>query len=160
MLGGGPVQRHHAVRDALKEWLESIGVKADTEQEIPEWNQPDARAVLDIVYRDGASGRVCMDVSITDGAELARRGRPWRHVLERRERRKHRRYPGPGLRPFVIDVGGRWGREALAWLRQVLRRVPKDERGEAARNCRAGVAAALQTQCAVQFCTAHAEPPT
>jgi len=148
------------VRDALKEWLASIGVKADTEQEIPEWNQPDARAVLDIAYRDGASGRVCMDVSITDGAELARRGRPWRHVLERRERRKHRRYPGPGLRPFVIDVGGRWGREALAWLRQVLRRVPKDERGEAARNCRAGVAAALQTQCAVQFCTAHAEPPT
>ena len=101
-----------------------------------------------------------MDVSITDGAELARRRRPWRYALERRGRKKHRRYPGPGFRPFVVDVGGRWGREALAWLRRVLRRAERGERGEAARNCRAVVAAALQTQCVVQLCTAHAEPPT
>ena len=154
------MRRHHAIRDALATWLGEVGVSAETEQEVAEWHRQDSRAVLDVVYHDGVAGRVRMDVTVTDGAELARRGRPWRHTLERRERRKHLRYPGPSLRPFVVDVGGRWGREALAWLRQVLRRLPPDARSLAAQRCRAAVAVALQGECAEQVCRAFGAGPT
>ena len=143
------------MRDALKTWLVTQGISAEIEQDIPEWGRADEGAVLDVVYRDGAAGRVCIDVSITDGAQIARQGRPWRFVLERRERLKHTRYPGPGLRPFVVDVGGRWGREAVAWLRQVVRKLPEEDRSQAAQSCRSAVAMALQSQCAEQVCSAH-----
>ena len=47
---------------------------------------------------------MCLDVTITDGTEMARRGRPWRFVQQRRERKKHLRYPGPDLRRAARDL--------------------------------------------------------
>ena len=100
---------------------------------------------------------VAVDVSVTDmAAKAAEGGNAWRHALARRERRKHNRYPGPELVPFVLDVRGRWGQEAEAWLRRVLRRTaaPAD-RAEQADACRYAVAAALQAACAEQIASAH-----
>lgn len=48
-------------------------------------------------------------------------------ILARREQAKHCRYPGKGLVPLVVDVPGRWGAEAVAWAREVVRRQAPTE---------------------------------
>ena len=65
--------------------------------------------------------------------------------IERREKRKHVRYPGRGLYPFVVDIRGKWGKEAHAFIKNIVGALPKDKRQEAIRKCRWGVAMALQT---------------
>ena len=105
-IGGGVTQRHDGIRDALFVWLEGIGRSPHKEQEIPRWNTASERARLDIVLSDPRLGEVCVDVSVvttvTQGA-----GRGALRGLERRERRKHLRYPGRGLYPFVLDIRGK-----------------------------------------------------
>ena len=153
-LGGGPTRRHHAVRGALARWLRSVGHHAVTEQVIDGWETADGQAVLDVVYRLGARGRTCLDVSLVDAANVARIGRNYKYVLRRREREKHLRYPHAGMVPFVLDNRGRWGGEAETWLRQVLSEVPEEERNDARCRLRATIAHALQSQIAEQFALA------
>ena len=129
---------------------------AEKEQEVPRWTTDEEKAVLDVVYSEGAAGLVALDVSVTNlVTKAARGGGAWRHALARRERKKHQRYPGPELVPFVMDVRGRWGREAEAWLRRAVRRCPAEERADKARECRYAVAVALQEHCAEQLGTCH-----
>ena len=50
-VGGGWEARHNAVRDAVGHWLEEGGYTVFYEQEVPRWNRPEERAILDVVYR-------------------------------------------------------------------------------------------------------------
>ncbi len=52
---------------------------------------------------------IVLDISLVDSVAVAARDRTYRVALQRRERVKHRRYPFPGLVPFVLDLNGRWG---------------------------------------------------
>ena len=80
-------------------------------------------------------------------------------VLERRERAKHTRYPGPGLFAFVLDVRGRWGKEAHSFCQAALAVLPREQRPDALARCRRLVSRALQMAVADQLLTAAARPP-
>ena len=149
-IGGGVGQRHDDVRDALGEWLSDIGRSPKYEQEVPRWNTSAERARLDIVLSDARLGQVCIDVSVvaTDTSEA---GRGVLRGIERRERRKHIRYPGRGLYPFVLDVRGKWGKEAHALVQAMVGGLPRDKRADAIRSCRRRIAVALQTGIANQI---------
>ena len=88
---------------------------------------------------------------------IAQSARPFEAALQRRERLKHRRYPFPGLVPFVLDVNGRWGAEAETWLRRVVGELPDAERNAARCALRSGVSLALQSQVAEQVALATNE---
>ena len=152
------MRRHNAIRDAVVQWLRGVGHRAQIEQTIPEWHsEQHGEAVLDIVYHRGLHGRVCLDVSLVhSAAEAAWHGRSFKAALQRRERVKHRRYPFPGLVPFVLDVNGRWGMEAETWLRRVLGDLPDSERSTARVSLRSAVARALHSQVAEQVALATA----
>ena len=94
-----------------------------------------------------------MVTTVTQGA-----GRGVLRGLERRERRKHLRYPGRGLYPFVLDIRGRWGREAHAFVQAMVGGLPKEKRADAVRNCRRAIAVALQTGIANQIRAASKTP--
>ena len=122
--------RHGAVRDTLATWLrEDLGLSTHTEQEVPRWHTLRERAILDVVYAGPAANTVKVYVSFFDGATTHRGARQAKLRLARirREKTKHGRYPGPGLAPFVLDTRGRWGHEAVAWLRAVVRCIPQDQ---------------------------------
>ena len=91
--------------------------------------------------------------TVTEGA-----GRGVLRGLERRERRKHIRYPGRGLYPFVLDIRGRWGREAHAFVQAMVGGLPKEKRADAIRHCRRAVAVAFQTGIANQIHAAGKAP--
>ena len=74
--------------------------------------------------------------------------------IERREKRKHLRYPGRGLYPFVVDVRGKWGREARALVQAMAGSLPRGKRADAIITCRRRIAVALQTGVANQIHTA------
>ncbi len=152
--GGGLIRRHDAVRDAVAEWLRGQGFHALTEQVVPGWDDASGAAVLDVIYHSGTRGRICLDVSLVDMVTVAARRIPYRPALQRREQKKHRRYPHAGMVAFVLDARGRWGVEAETWLRQVLSERPESERQNARRGLRAAVAYALQSQAAEQIALA------
>ena len=150
ITGGGVAQRHNDVRDALGEWLASNGKCPKFEQEVPRWNTVNERARLDIALTDQRLGEVCVDVSVV-ATETSGAGRGVLRSIERRENRKHTRYPGRGLVPFVVDVRGKWGKEAHAFVQAMVGSLPKDKRAEAIRICRRCIAVALQTGIANQI---------
>mgnify|MGYP003324412637 CR=1 FL=1 len=156
-IGGGVSKRHDDVRDALHTWLADIGRNPRKEQEIPHWHTEKDCARLDIVLSDPRLGEVCIDVSVvttvTTGA-----GRGALRGIERRERMKHLRYPGRGLYPFVLDVRGKWGREAHALVQAMVGSLPKEKRADAVRSCRRAIAVALQTGVAYQIHSAGTPP--
>ena len=94
-----------------------------------------------------------MVTTVTQGA-----GRGVLRGLERRERRKHLRYPGRGLYPFVLDIRGKWGREAHAFVQAMVGGLAKEKRADAVRNRRRAVAVALQTGIANQIHAAGKAP--
>ena len=144
------MRRHNAVRDALAAWLREMKLPALCEQAVPRWHREADQAILDIVYRDARVGEVCVDVSVVDSAHpTAPRTAPM--ALQRREANKHRRYPGPGLVPFVVDARGRWGREACAWVQSVTASLPDDARQAAVRQCRIRIGRVLQLAIADQL---------
>ena len=138
------------MRDALGRWLEEIGKQPKLEQLVPKWNTADKLARLDVVLTDERLGEVCVDVSVVASVRPGV-GRAALKVIERRERRKHRRYPGAGMYPFVLDVRGRWGREAHAFAQSMAGSLPKAQRAAAIRNCRRLISVALQNGIANQF---------
>ena len=142
-IGGGVQQRHDNVRDAILDWMKEFGLQPQAEQNVPEWGTPRERAVLDIAYTDSRGGRRYVDVAVVAGdthCTLAPSVRTERH-----ERKKHRRYPGPALVPFVLDVRGAWGKEALAWVRNLQPQIRADDRRAATDKLKWQVAAALQS---------------
>ena len=56
--------------------------------------------------------------------------------------------------PFVVDVRGKWGKEAHALVQAMVGGLPKDKRADAIRSCRRRIAVALQTGIANQIHTA------
>jgi hypothetical protein len=147
-LGGGVVRRHNAIRDTLRDWMNSQKRHTTIEQHVPKWDRTDDRAILDLAYTEPTGDQVYMDVSVVAAAirNSDGDGKP----LARRERTKHSRYPGSGMVPFVVDVRGRWGKEAQAWLRGVLKNYGVTERATAVLECRHMVSQALQVAVAEQ----------
>jgi len=139
--GGGVMLRHDHLARAnaglLKRWT---GQQPLLEQRVPAWDRPRQRprpgedplerAILDIEYTDGNERR-WIDVSVrhpaagTD-ADRARAARKPGEAARRAERTKHERYPGEQLTAFAVELPGRLGAEAKAWLKQQVRRLPSD----------------------------------
>ena len=70
-----------------------------------------------------------IDVSVV--AATTRTGVTSAQLISRREKHKHVRYPGGLLIPFVVDVRGSWGKEAIAWSKGLLRHLDPKDRAEA-----------------------------
>ena len=104
--------------------------------------------MLDIVYRDAVEDMVYVDVTVASNPQGSTQSAGVMTLL--REKAKHNRYPGPGLKPFAIDIRGRWGVEALAWARMLVRRKPQDEQVAWMMDLRWKVSAALQSAVAEQ----------
>ena len=125
-VGPGRVKRHDEVRDTLAAWLAEVhGREAVTiEQHIPGWDRDTTEgtqlAVLDVIVSRPA-GRVAVDVSVVDvsaaGSRARARARTSGAAARARELEKHRRYPGHGLVPAVLETGGLAGKELHSFLR-------------------------------------------
>ena len=100
--------RRNNIRGGVNGCLDGLGRGSRTEQRIPKWGKDDQEAILDVVYSDNSLGDVCVDVAVLDSA-FPGASKSASKALQRREREKHRRYPGKGLFPFVLDTRGRWG---------------------------------------------------
>ena len=140
--------RHNRIRDVLADWLRSQGIGANTEQAVPDWHTVREQAILDVAYFDSRHGERFLDVAVL--AAHTHKGLAAQIRLERHERKKHTRYPGARLIPFVLDVRGRWGKEACAWARAMVRRLPKIDRAPTLQDLRWRVSPALQLAVAEQ----------
>ena len=58
----------------------------------------------------------------------------------------------------MLDVRGKWGREAHALVQAMVGCLPKDKRADAVRSCRRAIAVALQTGVANQIHSAGTPP--
>ena len=104
--------------------------------------------MLDVMYYDPEHGQRFLDVAVL--AAQTQLGVAAQVRLTRYERKKHTRYPGPQLIPFVLDVRGLWGREARAWVQSIVKQLPSEERAAATKDVRWRVSKALQTAVAEQ----------
>ena len=110
------------------------------EQRVPAWDRTRQRrtgeeyierAIVDIEYTDTDNSRRWIDVSVrhpaagTD-ADRARAARKPGEAARRADRTKHETYPGEQLTAFAVELPGRLGAEAKAWLKQQVRRLPAD----------------------------------
>ena len=146
------MRRHDSVRDALARWLKTRNITVSTEQSVPSWDTPKERAILDLwVVDPDTAVPVYVDVAIV--ASATQSCTPATTLLARRERTKHLRYPGNSLVPFVLDARGRWGNEAVAWAKGLLRHLSPADRQEALWELRWEVAQALHTAVAEQCLT-------
>ena len=143
------MRRHDAIRDALHQWLQEYGFAASKEQRVIQWCTEEREARLDVTV--SPNGRnIHLDVSCVDSAqECVDSGS--QHAIERRERAKHQRYPGPALTAFVMDTRGAWGREARAFLQNLLRYLPQDTHATARLRCRQLISRALHSVTADQM---------
>ena len=145
--------RHSSLRDTLARWIDELGYQPKREQAIPRWNTETERAIMDIVYIDNIGREISIDTAVIDGAEGGSRA-PAKFALQRMEKKKHRRYAGAGLYPFVIDCRGKWGREALAWATIACSQLPQDEKAKMMRRLRVMVSVAVQQATAEQVLSA------
>ena len=150
-LGGGVVQRHNKIRDVVARWCRS----AKTEQTVPKWNTPEEKAVLDVAYTTNRGNQMFVDVSVVAGERTNTVT-----MLARREQAKHKRYPGAGMIPFVIDVRGRWAKEAQAWMRTAVQDFYPDNTTEMVQSIRYEVSIALMVSVAEQCARSMKEQMT
>ena len=135
-IGGLVTERHDRLRDWLAALLRRVlgpGAGVTTEQYVLAWDRvgDDGKvehARLDVTYVVGGR-RVYLDVAVvtarsadvpTQRAQGARDGA----AADREEDSKRRRYPGPDLRPFVVEALGRLGGDATALLRELAPAEP------------------------------------
>jgi hypothetical protein len=129
--GGLITGRHDGARDWLAGLVgKSLGREAAAacEQYVPRWDRTKAdgsveRARLDVVYLHGGR-RVFVDLAFVtarsrNGAAMRSQAARDGAAAEREEDDKRRRYPGPDLRPFVVESLGRMGEDASALLRDL-----------------------------------------
>ena len=140
--------RHDDIKDSVASWLSDLEFKCKKEQLIPKWNTEATQAILDIVYTDRRGKEIAIDISVVDGADGKA---PAKYAITRRERLKHRRYPGSELVPFVIDCRGRWGKEALDYVTFICKDMVEEERYAQVRKTRTLVSHALQKAVAEQI---------
>ena len=122
--------------------MKDVGIPVQTEQAVPAWDKPGERAVLDIAYFDAQGTQRYLDLAVIAARTHASVAPDIR--LERHERYKHRRYPGPALVPFVIDVRGAWGSEARAWLKTIKPQLQVDDKTAAIAILKWRLAACIQ----------------
>ena len=149
------MERHNAVRDEIADWLRNeVKMHCETEQIIPEWGRTNPNtglwedARLDVVYHDDRGQRICMDVAIVDGSENAGNTKA---AIPKRELSKHNRYPEANLFPIILDTRGKWGNEALAWTKTILKNADPEERPKLVRSLRIRISVALQRSVADQI---------
>ena len=133
--------RHDSIRDGVHDWMHTMDFAPRKEQNVPAWDTPKERAILDLVFRNPSGVVEYLDISVV--AAATRTCASAAQLLARRERVKHMRYPGENLIPFCVDVRGKWGREAIAWTKGVLRPLLPEDRAEASHRLRWSVAKAL-----------------
>ena len=135
-VGGGVVRRHDRIRDWLQGWVAMVtGTEALKEQYVPHWDSTDSygnrvRARLDVCFVDQGR-KVYVDVAVTESATTCSqtlRARAKRNAAAAidMEDRKRIRYPGPALRPFVVEALGRCGPGALALLKSLAPTEPEE----------------------------------
>jgi hypothetical protein len=140
-VGGGVVHRHDGVRDWLAGWIAAMSSQTvSTEQFVPTWDKVREdgtilRARLDVVFQDTQARTAYADIAIVAASSVCsslKRARAARDgaAAARAEDGKRMRYPGPNLVPFVIELLGRPGADAIALLRSFAPRDPM-ERSEA-----------------------------
>ena len=142
-LGGAVQQRHDDARDVLFNWLKDMGLHPWREQAVPAWDTPKKKAILDIAYCDPRMGVRYIDIAIT--AANVHADVPPDIRIQRHERFKRRRYPGPPLIPFVIDIRGAWGKEAIAWIKDLKPFLNTEDKNAAIASLRWRLSASLQS---------------
>ena len=126
--------------------MKELGLSPWTEQAVPAWDTNKKKAILDIAYLDPRTGPRYIDVAVVAGNIHA-------HVepkirIERHEKLAHRRYPGPALVPFVMDIRGTWGREALSWVKDLKPFLPPQDRDRAFLSLRWRLSSSVQSSVA------------
>ena len=126
-------ERHNSVRDWLAALIRmALGNQAGvtTEQIVPRWarardgKQEEAR--LDVTYTHLGVDTAVVAVATTCGVRRhARAGRDGAAAASE-EDSKRVRYPGPDLRPFVVEAHGRLGLDAAAFLREIAPTDPSE----------------------------------
>ena len=102
----------------------------------------DGRRWIDVTVRHPAAG---------DGSAVRAASRKEGELAGRAERSKHERYPGQQLTAFAVEVGGRLGGEARAFLLAETRQLPKDLQAKELQRAYKVVSCALQTEVARQL---------
>ena len=145
-IAGGVQQRHDNARDIMGAWLTENGIASQLEQRVPAWDTATEHAILDVAYNDAVAGRRYVDLAVVAGSthvDVAPDVRVARH-----EKFKHKRYPGPALVPFVVDVRGAWGAEALAWLKDIKPQLQVPDKDAAVAVLKYRLAASIQSSVA------------
>ena len=101
---------------------------------------------MDVAYHDVVQGCRYVDLAILAGSTHVNVAPDVR--VARHEQVKHKRYPGPALVPFVVDVRGTWGVEALAWLKDVKPQLQVPNKEAAAAVLKYRLAASIQSSVA------------
>ena len=144
------VQRHNSIRDVVARWCKG----AKTEQSVPKWTTQEEKAILDVAYSNNKGHQMFVDVSVVAGERANTI-----NMMMRREAAKHKRYPGAGMAPFVVDIRGRWGKEAQAWARAACQEFYPDDIIEQMKKLRYEVSNALMVGVAEQ-CQRSMRPKT
>ena len=153
-IGGGPVRRHNALAMVLYKWLSLLaGAHVALEQWLPRLDREGrdgsrVRAKLDVIFHPVDAPRCVIDVSVTDSLSadpdtLAQRAANDFAGVRAREAEKHARYPTAELVPFVLDAQGRFGQEALAFLRWVGGSLPPGSAGGSVAELRQSLSSTL-----------------
>jgi hypothetical protein len=141
LVGGHRKQTHHTQRDLWAQLLPGAGYAVQCEQHVPRWDRwrrqrngrwQIQRAVLDLrVEAPPAEPVAYLDTKVTHpcspsyaAGAAAENG----FAAAKAEEEKHTRYPPrPGttgrLVPLVVETYGRWGAEALSFLRRAAGRA-------------------------------------
>ena len=136
-VGGGVVARHNGVRDWLGGWIAAqTGRPTSLEQFVPRWDRLEddgsvTRARLDVAFLDTQARSMYADVAIVAASSICpatQRARAARDgaAAARAEDGKRLRYPGPSLVPFVIEVLGKPGKDAVSLLHAFAPRDPEE----------------------------------
>jgi len=129
-VGGWLIRRHDAARDVLGEWCEEQHCLVQKEVTLPfaHPDRPEARMDL-VVYAPGCSVPAYVDVSIVTALsqEALSRGAANHagRAAEIAAKGKHKDYPLIAVTPFIVEDHGRFGEEALRFLRRI---APTDPR--------------------------------
>ena len=164
-IGGGVVHRHDGVRDWLAAWIaEQSGQVVSTEQYVPRWELVEedgniVRARLDVVFQDNQARTVYADVAIVAASTVClptRRARAARNgeAAAKAEDGMRLRYPGPNLMPFVVELLGRPGQDAISLLRSFAPTDP-GERSEVLGKAWQTLSVLIQTAHAEQLLSAR-----
>ena len=162
-IGGWLVRRHDAARDVLGEWCEEHNCLVQREVTLPNAHpdRPEARMDL-VVYSPGCSSPAYIDVSIVSAlSQAALSGGAANHdgrASEIAARGKHKDYPLIPVTPFIVEDHGRFGDEAVKFIRRVAPAEP-GPRSKAVRDLYHRLGALLQRHAADAVLSAIAVRP-